>query len=599
VRAPAAAAALAVLAVAVYVVARQPISSPWWIYADPDASYAASSLNILDGENTSFFGHPGMPEQELLAATFGAQHLWNKLSDPGARSMRSYVDSKLSNLDSARAAFRGWAIAFFVLGALVTFWIVTALLGHWGWGLLGGLLWVAAPDFATGSIQIRPDVLLSLLSLVTVFLVVRGAQRRDAGWYLLAAVVLGFTVTVKVHAIGLLPALVLAVVLRPPAPGWPERLRLRLGALARRRVVQAGLTVWLVLAIVLNRNHFPFTPTHTQTWSVVTPLLVVAAWLALTLYVRNRVLEPFYPTLAAAMLAGIAIPMTFFLDQGFRMAGELKATLTGGGPNQKIPLFTLVWQQFEGFPLREALLLFVFAGLAALVALRRRQLTPVLWFVAAGVMGVMGAARLGALRYFEPAYVLSIPPALWLFTLRRAATVPLAAAVLVAYVVYPTLAHSPDPARAARTDERYAAAISSVSAPLLAPTDVAIAPDYAPIADVRYWAVVQNFVAHVPPHTYRFLPDYAPALPSATSAGERVHYYFGPAAVDFAKPAVIQLASGPWLAQPVALREPEPFGGVVELLSPPGHPDARYDKATNSFRTSSGQAYDVAGNPQS
>jgi hypothetical protein len=223
---------------------------------------------------------------------------------------------------------------------------------------------------------------------------------------------------------------------------------------------------------------------------------------------------------------------------------------------------------------------------------------PVIWFVAAAVMGLMGAARLGAIRYFEPAYVLSIPPMLWLFSVRRVATAPLAAAVLAAYVLYPTLDHAGDPARAARVDERYAADVAATSAPLLGSNDVAIAPDYAPVADVRYWAVVQNFVAHVPPHGYRFLPDYAPALATATSAGERVHYYFGPAAVDFTGPGTLTIASGDWYAQGVP-QAAHPQFGVAELLSPPGHPEAHYDAATGTFRTEGGQAYDVAGNPVS
>ena len=594
------AAACVVLAAAVYVVARQPLDSPWWLYADPDASYAASSLNLLDGEPTEFLGHPGVPEQELLATTFGAQHLWSKLSDPGAPSTRTYVDSKLANLDSTRAAFRGWAIAFFLLGALLTFAVVTSLLGHWGWGLLAGLLWTAAPDFTTGggAMQIRPDVLLSLLSLVTVFLAVRGAQRRDGGTYLLAALVLGVTLTVKVHAIGLLPALVLAVVLRPPRADWPGRTRTRVAELVRRRTVQAAVAGWLVLAVALNRNHLSFHPTHSQTWAVVMPLLVVAVWLAVALRSRSRVLDPFHPAFVAAILAGIALPMTLFLDQGFRIAGEMRDALTGGGANKGVPLFSIVWQEFNGYPLRQALLLFVFAAVATAVALRLGRLMPVIWFVAAAVMGLMGAARLGASRYFEPAYVLSIPPTLWLFTVRRAVTVPLAAAVLAAYVLYPTFDHAGDAARAAGVDERYAADVAAASAPLLGPTDVAIAPDYAPIADVRYWAVVQNFVAHVPPRAYRFLPDYAPALATATSADERVHYYFGPAAVDFTGPGPLTLASGEWYAQGVT-QAARPAFGVAELLSPPGHPEAHFDPATGKFETPGGQAYDVAGNPTS
>jgi hypothetical protein len=75
-----------------------------------------------------------------------------------------------------------------------------------------------------------------------------------------------------------------------------------------------------------------------------------------------------------------------------------------------------------------------------------------------------------------------------------------------------------------------------------------------------------------------------------------VHYYFGPAAVDFTGPTTLKLASGSWYARGVP-QAAHPAFGVAELLSPPGHPDAHFDSGTQSFRTAGGQTYDVAGNP--
>ena len=64
-----------VVAAASLVVAAQPVTSPWWIYADADGTYSASALNIMAGGHSRYFDHPGLPEQEALAATFSVVSL--------------------------------------------------------------------------------------------------------------------------------------------------------------------------------------------------------------------------------------------------------------------------------------------------------------------------------------------------------------------------------------------------------------------------------------------------------------------------------------------------------------------------------------------
>ena len=566
------AAAAAVALVSVYVVARQPLRAPWWLYADPDATYTASSLNLLmrDG-HSRYFSHPGVPQQEALALTFGAQHLLDRM-DGGPPTTKAYVDERLSDLDTARSVFRGWAIVFFVGGALLVFALTARLLGLW-WGILAGVLWIAAPDFATGAIQIRPDVVLSALSFAAVFLVVRGAQRRDAPAYFGAAALIGFAVTVKLHAVGLLPALVLAVLVRPPPRGWADDARDRASMFVYRhwRVLAAAIAGWVLLVLVLNWHEFPFEARGAEQRAVCVPIVIVALWFAVAGAVSRRrgwrAADSFYPWLAAALLAGIALPLSLFLPDGFRAAAEIWAGLTGGQAQEGVPLFTFEWNQFYGFPLREAALLFAFAGIGALVGLRMRTLTPFLWFLAAAVMGVMGAARLGALRYFEPAYVLSIPPALWLFARSRATFAPVAAALLVGLVVLPSLRHADLPARQAERDEAYSESALATAAKLLGGTDVALAPDYAPLADVRYWGEVQNFVEYTPTHSYTFLPDYAPALATATTQGKQVRFYFGPAAVGLSGPGDLRLASGTFSAEPVPEAATPQFG-VARISAP-------------------------------
>ena len=81
-------AAAAVVAVAVLIVVAQPLRSPWWTYADADASYTASALNLLLGEDVTFVDHPGLPLTEALAITFGAETLIEEGSLSESRAAR-------------------------------------------------------------------------------------------------------------------------------------------------------------------------------------------------------------------------------------------------------------------------------------------------------------------------------------------------------------------------------------------------------------------------------------------------------------------------------------------------------------------------------
>src|SRR5581483_2121 len=99
---------LASLAAAAAVVALQPVGGPWWEHADADATYTASSLNILRGSHTRYYDHPGLPLQQLLAVTFGVDYLVRKVGGHET-SLDAYVDGRLTNLQGTRAYFRGWA----------------------------------------------------------------------------------------------------------------------------------------------------------------------------------------------------------------------------------------------------------------------------------------------------------------------------------------------------------------------------------------------------------------------------------------------------------------------------------------------------------
>ena len=210
----AALAAAAVVAVAVLILVAQPIRSPWWTYADADASYTASALNLVLGEDVTFVDHPGLPLTEALAITFGVETLLEEGSLSKSARL-AFVDRSLLDLDGTRWAFRGFSALVYLLGALLSFLFAARLFGHWTWGLAAGLLWAAAPGLTAMSIQLRPDVPLAVLTLVFGFTVARAVERRSPEWYAAAAATVGFATMVKLHALALLPALVVAALWKP------------------------------------------------------------------------------------------------------------------------------------------------------------------------------------------------------------------------------------------------------------------------------------------------------------------------------------------------------------------------------------------------
>jgi uncharacterized membrane protein YcfT len=95
------------------------------------------------------------------------------------------VNERLVHLDDSRPYFRAFAAIFYILGKAIAFWVVCSMLRSTLWGVAAGLLWLA-----------------------------RG---RDPLLYVFAAVALGFTITVKIHAVALVVPLAIAIAFRPPA----------------------------------------------------------------------------------------------------------------------------------------------------------------------------------------------------------------------------------------------------------------------------------------------------------------------------------------------------------------------------------------------
>ena len=585
------------LAAATLIVVNQPVRSPWWTYADADATYTASSLNLMIGNHTNYLDHPGLPLQELLGATFEARYL---VGHDGSRT--AFADGYMLHLDRARPYFRGFAIAFYLLGALLSCLLVGRWLAHWTWGLAAGVLWIAAPGLAAMSIQYRPDVPLSVLVLVSGYLIVRAAETRSALRFAGAAFMLGLAITVKMHAAGLLLPLVIAALWGHPRDGWGAALRSDARTVLRRWRILLGalLVLWILLVLTFDLERVPFTPTSAQK-SILTlsvPLALYAlAGLAVHRRIGNRVvravLDPFYGLVAWALVAGVALPATIVLDDGLQMFVLILKGLSGKGINNGVQSFH-AWNEFKT-SLRPQFAVFVLGGVASVVGAFRRDLRPLLWWSGALVMGAMAVKRLGALHYFAPSFVLSVPAVLWLFRRIPGRAASILVWPVVAWVVWPQIHYIHGAAGERATFDRVATPSIRLVASKLARGEVGLTPSYWFDGDTRYFELVQKYVIHSPEYPYRFLPDGPDASTYAADHNLRLRYYTGPLADPIGGTQQLTLGSGTFTVTRI------PEGEVLRLDSGPGvdrpltHPDAHYDPQTGYYVDPSGAYWNLRG----
>jgi hypothetical protein len=522
--------ALAVAASAV-VVAAQPVGSPWWTYADADASYAASSLNVLLGRDLRFVDHPGLPLTEIGAVAFGVDALVHGHGLDGGGRL-DYVRASMLDLDRARPVFRGLAVAFFLAGGLLAFLLVSRLLGHWTWGLAAGLLWVASPGLVPMSIQFRPDVLLAVLCLVFAYLVGRAVAERSPGHYAGAAVVAGVAVMVKLHAAGLIAPLALAALWRPPTgASWP-RLRAATAERVRRRPLPFAVAgaVWLLLAVLLNWEQLPFSPTRAQLSALGGLLLVVAALAVLARLAPRpvaRVLSPFSAFVAAAFAAGLLLPVTLQVPGGLQALVNVAKSGSGSGVQEEVDSFGTPFTKIVDLLPGSTLLVLVLAGAAGVVGLLRRDPRPVVWAAGALTLGVLAFARPPAVHYFAPAFALSVPAALWLLQRERGAATSVLVWPIVLLVAWPAFRDRDAPAV---ETERFAAHFEPArraAEARLQPGEVALVPSYWPFEDSRYFELVTPYADYSPERRYRFLPTTLASASYASQHGLRPRYAIG------------------------------------------------------------------------
>ena len=442
-----------------------------------------------------------------------------------------YVDRTLLDLDSARWLFRGFAVVFYLLGALLAFVLAARLFGHWTWGFANGLLWLAAPGLIAMSIQLRPDVLLAALCLVFAFAIARAVERRSVGWYAAAAVVAGFATMVKLHALALLLPLLVAAIWRPPAEGeLPAALgRARTFVREHRAAVGSIAGLWIALAVALNWDRFPFSPSSSQ---LAVTLCVLAVGVAAVGLAKAAPYFHVYALLVVSFIGGLFIPVTLDLQEGTRALLYIVRNMSGRGVQEGIDPFSTPLSALDGIVGTPIVFVFLLALVAGIVGVVRREPVPVVWAVAALATGVFAYARPPNVHYFAPAFIFSALALLWLLQREPRARMPLLAWVIVLYVVWPAWDNR---LNSTAEQERFAATVASAKSYVdaqLAPNEFALVPSYWPFADSRYFELVQIYVAHSPDYPYRYLPATAAVRSYEQPRQMRPRFYIGPLASD-------------------------------------------------------------------
>lgn len=474
------------IGIAAVVVFAQPLRSPWWTYADADASYTGAALNLVAGYPAEFVDHPGLPLTETAALAFGADALLR--GNLSRADREAYVDARLLDLDRTRPVFRGLAALLYLLGAALAFLLLARLIGHWTWGLAGSLLWLATPGLQPMAIQLRPDVALALCCLVFAYLVGRAVESRDARLYAGAAFVAGLALMLKLHAIGLLVPLVVAALWRPPSIAWRAPWR-------RLAWVAAAL---VAVSVVLNLDRLPYTPTAAQ-------LIALGGVLALTAAATFAASRRRAGVVPLAYAAGVLLPVLLDPQDGLQALVVLAKSAAGRGVSD-VPSFATPLSALDGLLGFGGLVLFAIAAAAAVVGLRRDDARPVVWAVGALALGVLAWARPVAPHYLAPSFVLAIPAALWLVQRAPRARASLLVWPFVLLIAWPALDDRNAPAESARALETDGGSLRARALAGLGPNEVRLVPSYSPDPDVRYFELVQLYVDHSPVYPYRLLP---------------------------------------------------------------------------------------------
>jgi hypothetical protein len=521
-RARHAAAVVALVVAAVLLLTAQPLRSPWWTGHDFDTVYASSSLTLFRGERSTFLDHPGLPLQEALAAALTAE--W-ALTDSGA-SRSERADAFLSDLDRLRPHLRVFGALLFAGSALIAYaavaWSARSTLA----GLFAGLVLLAAPDATVWAAVVKPDPLLAALSVASVALLVEGARRRAGELYVAAAALIGFAVTVKVHALGLLAPLALAVLLWPPPTTGLRALAA--GVRRRRRTLYAAGGVFVALAIVLNRLAAPpaLRPLALVSLGLLALAAVAAAAWLVARRTRLRRWVELALVLAAAGLVGAVVPNLLYANLPAPTLRWLAVTLSGRG----VEASTSFVSPFDVLSPWAAL--FLVAAIGLVLALRGGDRPAVLWAVAVVAMGGLALLRYGSVHYYTAAVALLAPLAAP--ALRLLSRAPALIAVVFLLTLYRPFDLQVDEARdrgvIAETTERVNTWVDRRL------RDGEVALTFLESDDSRTFALVRQYAPSTPPRRFRFLPATSRGVEHARQAGLQIRYVIAAAETE---PAVL------------------------------------------------------------
>jgi hypothetical protein len=524
---------LVVAAATLLAIAVQPLTEPWWIQADPDGAYVGSALNLLQHNPTVYLDHPGIPNQEALALVFGGQFVIERIAGrtPG---VDAFVAHQLLHLDGARALYRGFAIAVFVLASLAVYAAVARWFRHRGWGVLAGVAFASTPALAPIAFMTKPDPAVSALALIVAVLTAAAFERRSAGLYLAAAAALGLALTVKIVAVGLVAALALALLWRPPDSGWSSALRNDAGdrIRCRRRFVVAVVAAWLALCVAFNLGRHGGLPHASNLGLVGAGVLLVAVFAACAFVaarrgnpLARRVFHPFYLAAVAALLVGMVLPATLILDQLPQVLLSIWQTSRGSGLNSSVePFQYFTFGSLAHYPLLADVVAVALAVAAAATGFRRGVYWPTPLALGAVVLVVEAAARLRFDLYYAPAFAVSLPGALWLLRTSGMRIGAAVGTVAVAVLFVAALLH---PRWSPGAEEQVNAAAHRLAA-RLGPGAIAVpAASLLPIEEVRYDTLVVQYTHEAPAVDYRFVQADSPRI---LERGIELAYYTGPLA---------------------------------------------------------------------
>jgi hypothetical protein len=497
-----------ILALAIaLVVALEPLGGHWETGDGYEVCYPASAASLVGGGEPGCLDHPGVPLQEAIALAMTVT--W--AAAPRGESRDERADRLIADIDGMRPYVRGVAIAATFASAVTVLLVVGGMLGAW-WGLLGALLFLGAPGLTTIVIFPAPDYILGAACLWIVALLVRAARTRSASAYLAAAVTTGFAVSVKIHALGLVPVLVSALVLWPPGAGWLASVRAAVGR--RRRLLGAIAGTWLVLAAGVNA--LEGLPSLAGLGRFATNAAVVGAVLVvLALAVRATRFRATGDVLAAAALAALAgfvLPNLVFARAVPEALRSLTDALHGGGVNSDVHAFT-----GSLYPPRPWLPLCALAVVGLVRALRASQREHVLWAVAAVALGAVALSRTAVIHYWAPTVIVLIPLALLALRGRRETPHVAAVAAVLLLLVVPFKSGINDARVTGKAIEEVQRIREAVRARL--------GPDEVAVATMNEFQRYPHIWAKTEPDTAtRILPAVQPAVAYTRRHNLRVRY---------------------------------------------------------------------------